>query len=50
MEQMRVPMDETWKYDESNGSSVIAFRTTARKQENIEALHTFIYGEYIPAN
>lgn len=49
MEQMRVPMDETWKYDESNGSSVIAFRTTARKQENIEALHTFIYGEYIPA-
>ena len=50
MEQMRVPMDETWKYDESNGSSVIAFRTTARKQENIEALHAFIYGEYIPAN
>lgn len=50
METMRVPMDETWKYDESNGSSVIAFRTTARKQENIEALHTFIYGEYIPAN
>lgn len=49
MEQMRVPMDETWKYDESNGSSVIAFRTTARKQENIEALHNFIYGEYIPA-
>ncbi len=50
MEQMRVPLDETWKYSESNGSSVIAFRTTARKQENIEALHTFIYGEYIPAN
>lgn len=49
MEQLRIPMDETWKYSESNGSSVIAFRTTARKQENIEALHTFIYGEYIPA-
>ena len=46
LEQMRIPLDETWKYTTSGGSSVIAFRSTARKQENIEALHTFLYGQY----
>jgi len=50
LEQMRLPMDETWKYTESGGSSVVAFRNSKRKQENVEALHTFLYGEYIPAN
>ena len=52
--QMRIPMGEnkaaTWKYDQQGGSSVIVFRTAARRQENIEALHNFIYGEYIPSS
>ena len=50
LEQNRVPMDETWKYDTtSGGASVVTFRTTKRHQENIEGIHKFIYGEYIPA-
>ncbi len=50
LEQNRVPMDETWKYDTtSGGASVVVFRTTKRHQENIEGIHQFIYGEYIPA-
>ncbi len=51
LEQNRLPLDGTWKYDEtSSGASVVAFRTTKRLKENIEALHTFIYGEYYPAD
>ena len=51
LEQNRIPMDGTWKYDTtSSGASVVAFRTSKRLQENIEALHTFIYGEYYPAD
>ena len=50
LEQNRVPMDETWKYDTtSGGASVVTFRTAKRHQENIEGIHKFIYGEYIPA-
>ncbi len=50
LEQNRIPLDDTWKYYDANGASVIAFRTTARRIENVKALHEFIYGEYIPAN
>ena len=53
LEQFRIPMGDgneaTWKYSNENGASVVVFRTTKRRQENIEALHNFIYGEYIPA-
>nr|MBR4281176.1 LCP family protein [Clostridia bacterium] len=54
LEQFRIPMgndkEATWKYDETSaGASVVVFRTVKRRQENIEALHNFIYGEYIPA-
>ena len=50
LQQNRIPMDETWKYDEtSGGASVVAFRSTKRQQENVEGIHKFIYGEYIPA-
>ncbi len=50
LEQNRVPMDETWKYyTTSGGASVVAFRTDKRLRENIEGIHEFIYGEYIPA-
>ena len=50
LEQHRIPMDETWKYDHTEGgASIVVFRTVKRRQENIEALHNFIYGEYIPA-
>ena len=54
IEQMRIPMGDgseaTWKYDKSSsGASVIVFRTVARREENVKALHEFIYGRYIPA-
>jgi len=50
LQQNRVPMDETWKYYTTDGgASVVTFRTTKRHQENIEGIHKFIYGEYIPA-
>lgn len=49
LEQNRIPLDETWKYDETDsGASVVAFRTDKRRQQNIEKLHIFIYGEYVP--
>lgn len=51
LEQHRIPVDGTWKYDQTDsGSSVVVFRTVKRRQENIELLHEFIYGEYIPAD
>lgn len=51
LEQNRIPMDETWKYyTTEGGASVVAFRNNTRLKENIEGIHAFIYGEYIPAN
>lgn len=51
LEQNRLPLDGTWKYDTtSSGSSVVAFRTTKRLNENVEGLHEFIYGDYYPAD
>jgi len=51
IDQHRIPMDETWKYDETtDGASVVVFRTVKRREENIRALHEFIYGTYYPAN
>ena len=51
LDQMRIPMDETWKYDQTDsGSSVVVFRTVARREENVQALHEFIYGQYYPAD
>lgn len=49
VEQHRIPMDETWKYSTENGASVVVFRTVARREENVKALHEFIYGDYYPA-
>ncbi len=50
LEQSRIPVDDTWKYYTTDaGASVVAFRNSNRQQENVEAIHTFIYGEYIPA-
>jgi hypothetical protein len=51
LEQNRVPMDETWKYyTTEGGASVVAFRNTTRTKENVQGIHEFIYGEYIPAD
>lgn len=50
IEQMRIPMDNTWRYGTTDdGASVIMFRKTGL-QDNVEALHQFIYGQYYPAN
>lgn len=48
MEQFRMPMDDTFRYSTVNGSSVVEFKSNGLKK-NVEALHEFIYGEYIPA-
>lgn len=49
IEQMRIPMDNTWRYGTtSDGASVIMFRKKGL-QDNVEALHQFIYGQYYPA-
>ena len=53
MEQFRIPMDGTSKYSTVKGSggssmSVVEF-TSGGQQKNVEALHEFIYGQYIPA-
>lgn len=51
LEQNRIPMDDTWKYyTTEGGASVVAFRNNTRLKENVEGLHTFIYGEYYPAD
>ena len=51
LQQNRIPMDETWKYYTTDGgASVVSFRTTKRQKENVEGVHKFIYGEYIPAD
>ena len=50
LEQNRIPLDETWKYYTTDGgASVVAFRNDKRLKENVESIHQFIYGEYIPA-
>ena len=52
--QFRVPMDGTVKNSlvkmGSDEASVLEFRSDKRKQENVEGLHDFIYGNYYPAN
>ncbi len=45
MEQFRMPMDDTWKYKNDNGATLTAFRSDAKKQMNIDAMQTFIYGQ-----
>ena len=51
LQQSRIPMDETWKYYTTDaGATVVPFRTHKRLKENIQGIHEFIYGEYIPAD
>ena len=44
--EFRIPEDKTYSYQTINGSSVTVMNN---KQKTTEALHEFIYGEYIPA-
>ena len=52
--QFRIPMDKNksgnraWSYEKVDGQSVV-FMGKKNFQENVEALHEFIYGRYIPA-
>ena len=48
MEQNRIPADGTYKYSTISGSSVVEFVSGGQKR-NTQALHQFIYGEYIPS-
>ena len=46
--QMRIPMDGTFYYDQNRKDRTL-FKE-GKKQENIEELHRFIYGQYYPAD
>lgn len=45
LEQMRIPMDGTYKYGGDSGATLTVFRSEARIKENIEALQEFVYGQ-----
>lgn len=45
LEQLRVPLEGTWKYGGDASKSMVVFRNDARIKENIEAIQTFIYGQ-----
>ena len=52
LEQHQIPRDGTWKYSTvtSGGSKMsVVYFLSGGLQKNVEALHEFIYGEYIPA-
>ena len=46
-DQFRIPMDDTWSYNEGD---IFMSRRNGNFQKNVEALHEFIYGKYYPAN
>ncbi|MEA4998424.1 MAG: LCP family protein [Candidatus Limiplasma sp.] len=43
LEQLRLPLEGTWKYGGDASRSMVVFRTDARIRENIEAMQQFIY-------
>lgn len=45
LEQLRLPLDDTWKYGGDEGATLTVFRSKARIVENIVALQQFIYGQ-----
>ena len=45
LEQLRLPLDGTWKYGGDSGATLTEFRSQARIKENIEAMQQFIYGQ-----
>ena len=49
IEEHRVPMDGTYSYLDVDGASVINMGSKSFPK-NVQALHEFIYGEYIPAD
>lgn len=49
LEQHRVPMDGTYSYLDVDGASVVNMGSKSFPK-NVQALHEFIYGEYIPAD
>lgn len=45
LSEFSVPIENSWKYETRQDSSVITFDAA----RNVQALHEYIYGEYIPA-
>ena len=45
LSEFSLPVEGSWKYETINDSSVITFDAP----KNVQALHEYIYGEYIPA-
>ena len=55
LEEFRIPMgdhesDRTWAFSIEHGDDVVIFRDDEYRRQNVESLHKFIYGEYIPAD
>ncbi|MCE5343650.1 MAG: LCP family protein [Eubacteriales bacterium] len=50
LEQFRIPMDGTYKYTNVDGATFTSFRTATRKQDNIDAMQVFIYGQTYESN
>jgi len=48
LEQFHVPMEKAYSYKDIDGASVV-YMSTGNYRKNKQALHEFIYGEYIPA-
>ncbi|MBR4459864.1 MAG: LCP family protein [Clostridia bacterium] len=48
-EQHRIPLDNTYKYLDINGASVIEFND-GQLRRAVESVHYFIYDDYYPAN
>lgn len=49
IDQHRIPLDNTYSYQDVSGASVISV-TDVSWSRNVQSVHYFIYGEYYPAN
>jgi len=50
LEQLRIPLEGTWKYGGDESKSMVVFRSDERLKENIEAIQQFIYGQTYDKN
>ncbi len=48
IEQHRIPLDNTYSYEDVDGASVISVNSGSWSR-NVQSVHYFIYGEYFPA-
>ena len=49
IEQHRIPLDNTYSYEDVDGASVTVINSSSWNR-NVQSIHYFIYGQYYPAN